>query len=485
MFEDSGRLTTQMFGGTDEELEHRLAQEPNASGRRRRSPPPTYVPASLRLYGPNATAGEPSGASLRSCRKGGGAAKRVADGRASRPPGAIDVKSAKKRVRPTEAAARRTKGKKAGTIVQHSGRPDDDNAMKVAVKDEHPAWKRLMEAAVKEEGDATTDDGDADGEDEEDTNEPADPNTPPQLRSRPTSRTQQRRQRDDMPRRELPPPEGFPAGTLVWAKVCSGNKCGSGGVWWPGRVWKLRNCLKKKALWRLRGAAAEPRALVQCFGDGTFVWCAADELVPYTGDAHARQRRAAELISLTSSSGSRTKKRTGGVKMNTTKVNKALLEAEEAELMHWDSPWSDSDSDDNDTGGGGGVRHCSDGNVAADDERPIADAFAMPGGANTGVKAGARAEAGASDSPAVDERIKDGLTPDWVIDAGCRIFGLNVSTVDQPIITGLLDPCTNNRRSPNIPAEKTYDKQQDGLKQENPWRGYHVILNPSYESQVQ
>ena len=34
-------------------------------------------------------------------------------------------------------------------------------------------------------------------------------------------------------------------------------------------------------------------------------------------------------------------------------------------------------------------------------------------------------------------------------------------------------------------AEKTYDRKQDGLKQENAWKGYYVILNPSYEAQVQ
>ena len=80
---------------------------------------------------------------------------------------------------------------------------------------------------------------------------------------------------------------------------------------------------------------------------------------------------------------------------------------------------------------------------------------------------------------------KDGLTPDWVIDAGCRVFELNLPTIEAPIIRGLLDPCTNSKRRPNIPAEKTYDKADDGLKQENSWKGFHVILNPSYESSVQ
>lgn len=38
-----------------------------------------------------------------------------------------------------------------------------------------------------------------------------------------------------------------------------------------------------------------------------------------------------------------------------------------------------------------------------------------------------------------------GLTPDWVISAGCRIFGLNEPSPEEPIIRGLLDPCTNSK----------------------------------------
>ena len=30
---------------------------------------------------------------------------------------------------------------------------------------------------------------------------------------------------------------------------------------------------------------------------------------------------------------------------------------------------------------------------------------------------------------------------------------------EQPFIKGLLDPCTNSKIAPNIPAEKLYDKQ--------------------------
>jgi hypothetical protein len=238
-------------------------------------------------------------------------------------------------------------------------------------------------------------------------------------------------------------------------------------------------------------------------------WCAADELLAYTGDAISRQQRAAELVSLTSLSTSSKKRRNGGVRINAPGVKRALLEAEEAELMQFYAPWSDSDEDDNgddNSGGGGGGEGEGGvggggggdaGYVSSDDERPLADAFGIrAGAANIGCKTGPKGGGGgvragvvrpgvAEAGDVVDETIKDGLTPDWVVDAGCRIFGLNTPTVADPIIRGLLDPCTNNNRNPNISAEKTYDRSQDGLKQENPWKDYYVILNPSYEAQVQ
>lgn len=39
------------------------------------------------------------------------------------------------------------------------------------------------------------------------------------------------------------------------------------------------------------------------------------------------------------------------------------------------------------------------------------------------------------------------------------VFGLQRPTPAQPYIAGLLDPCTNSRTAPNIPAEKLYDRQ--------------------------
>lgn len=72
-----------------------------------------------------------------------------------------------------------------------------------------------------------------------------------------------------------------------------------------------------------------------------------------------------------------------------------------------------------------------------------------------------------------------GLTPDWIISAAAfDVFSLPRPTVAHPFIEKLLDPCTNSKIAPNIPAEKLYDKNDNGLKLTNLWRGYYVILNP-------
>ena len=43
--------------------------------------------------------------------------------------------------------------------------------------------------------------------------------------------------------------------------------------------------------------------------------------------------------------------------------------------------------------------------------------------------------------------------------AAFRVFGLERPTAERPYIAGLLDPCTNSKLAPNIPAESLYDKQ--------------------------
>ena len=152
-------------------------------------------------------------------------------------------------------------------------------------------------------------------------------------------------------------------------------------------------------------------------------------------------------------------------------ARQALEEAEEARMGGWVPAWSASEGEDESGEEDGGEEETAATN---------GDGRRKKGGAREALPVDPRHAARAYE-PREDGE-KDGLTPDWVIDAGCRVFELNLPTIEAPIIRGLLDPCTNSKRRPNIPAEKTYDKADDGLKQENPWKGFHVILNPSYES---
>ncbi|KAL3130579.1 hypothetical protein ABBQ38_008384 [Trebouxia sp. C0009 RCD-2024] len=78
-----------------------------------------------------------------------------------------------------------------------------------------------------------------------------------------------------------------------------------------------------------------------------------------------------------------------------------------------------------------------------------------------------------------------GLTPDWIIQVTAfKVFQLDPPTPEQPFIRGMLDPCTNSMLAPNIPAEKLYDKVENGLKLSNSWAGYHILLNPDYSAQI-
>lgn len=84
------------------------------------------------------------------------------------------------------------------------------------------------------------------------------------------------------------------------------------------------------------------------------------------------------------------------------------------------------------------------------------------------------------------EAQKMGLTPDWIISAAAfDVFGLERPSSTSPVIKGLLDPCTNSKVAPNIPAEKLYDKNDNGLKLSNVWKGFYVLLNPDFTSQIQ
>jgi len=224
----------------------------------------------------------------------------------------------------------------------------------------------------------------------------------------------------------------FAPGTMVWVRLLSSHK----GQWWPGRTWKLRQCAKAYDL--LDTKPEGERALVKLFGSNSFEWAAKEDLAPY--DAQRQTAYRENMLQWYT---------TTKAKKSRQMALKALRQADTAEIEEWSDPWSTSE----------------DSSSESEEE--------------TEAVATMRANERALDS------MKVGLTPDWIVHAACKVFELDLPTIEAPLIKGLLDPCTNSHLRPNIPAEKCYDKQDDGLKMENSWESYHVLVNPPYEAQVQ
>ena len=211
------------------------------------------------------------------------------------------------------------------------------------------------------------------------------------------------------------------AGALVWARVAAP------GTWWPGRVWKIQHTSRehRRALERDRAHMSKKSArVVSLLGEGAFNWFSAEDLKPFDGEHCAE---------LTSQMGENAQ---------------ALVEA----AAPFRPPWGESDSDTDESRGGSPIR------LSRSPRTPKAPR-----------------------APRSAAQERNGLTPDWVVDAGCAIFGLH----NEGTIKGLLDPCCNDKEKPNIPAERLYDKRDDGLLKKNEWKGFHVILNPPYEPQTQ
>jgi hypothetical protein len=494
---------------SDEVLARRLAEELNTTGRKRRAPEPLFVPATL--WGP------------------GGKGKSRAKGQTPKP-------STKTRARRKPPRCQKKKQKPPAADAKEDERPFDKS-------EEHFGDDDASDPTPNNPSETHASDSD-DSDDSDDEKPLCDVDWQTRV-----------------PEKELPPPPGYAAGDLVWARLSSkksqpsthqnntsanatnatngslsptrDNDDGSfdaddpSALWWPGRVWKLRNCSQIERLWRSRGAPpSTPMALVRCFGDGSFAWAGADKLVPFfvheherldadgqlvckiprVGDAEvsrerlaspegregtgtsrvgdsdardafrARERHdafSARLLAIATRRSAPKKKGKHGLRVVASVARKALEEAEEACMGAWVPTWSASEGEEE----SGEEDSGDEGTGVTNGNGRRKRAFAL--GAPVDPRHAARVYEPREDGE------KDGLTPDWVIDAGCRVFDLNLPTIEKPIIRGLLDPCTNSKRRPNIPAEKTYDKADDGLKQENSWKGFHVILNPSYESSVQ
>jgi len=226
---------------------------------------------------------------------------------------------------------------------------------------------------------------------------------------------------------------GYPSGMMVWCRLTTTNR----GQWWPGRIWKVRQCARGLDLLEIKPEG--DCALVSLFGTTKyFEWAAAEDLAPY--DAQRLAERREQMLGWY-----KVHKRSGR-----TQALKALREAEMADVSEWTDPWSSSEDESSES--------------EADDTE--------------------EAETRKANEQALAS-MKVGLTPDWIVHAACKVFDLAKPTIETPLIKGLLDPCTNSHLKPNVPAEKCYDKKDDGLKMSNSWEGYHVLLNPPYEAQVQ
>jgi hypothetical protein len=203
-------------------------------------------------------------------------------------------------------------------------------------------------------------------------------------------------------------------------------------------------------------AARAPRTrLVKMLGDASFAWCGDDALEPHVEDSPVCEAHAEALSALC-----RAGKGSGSAARLASQARRAMRELA-APPAAFIPPWrADSDSEA--------------------DEAAAAAAEAVIAAETTRT-----AEAEAVAAALADTNNRDGLTPDWLIDVACDIFGLVRPCVESPIIEGLVDPCTNNKRRPNIPAEVLYDRQDDGLAIANSWAGKYSLLNPPYEAAVQ
>ncbi len=223
-------------------------------------------------------------------------------------------------------------------------------------------------------------------------------------------------------------------------------------------------------------AARVPHARLVCLlGGGSFAWVLDSSLLPHDDGPQA----AANVAALAAYGAAR--RGSSRVGAQARRASRQLAERDDF-LPPW-SAESDSEAD---------------------------EAAAAASDAARAAAGSAAADAAAVAAALAETASRDGLTPDWIIDAGCDIFGLRRPCAAQPIIQGLCDPwCAigsrvadgfaltecphlftaylscNNKRNPNIPAAVLYDKQDDGLAVRNSWAGHFVILNPPYEAAVQ
>jgi hypothetical protein len=230
---------------------------------------------------------------------------------------------------------------------------------------------------------------------------------------------------------------------------------------WTGRVWKLRHTLQKHQLWDEHPYQGEkPCALIYLYGKARkFIWADDCEMTRFD-DASQYAEKIQNML------GNRHMAKLAAI---------ALEQAEKEIAEEFFEPWTTSDDEHyyekplttengnvNDATGDNAIM-----NITNEEEENDAEAVK-----NRKIDQ-------------LDTKLREGLTPDWIIEGCYKVFGLEKPTVEVPYVKDLLDPCTNSLSNPNIPAEVLYDKSMNGLLSKNSWANKFALLNPPYETQTQ
>ena len=256
----------------------------------------------------------------------------------------------------------------------------------------------------------------------------------------------------------------FPPGTIVFVETTKKPKKKKGkptSQIWTGRVWKLRHCLQKHQLWDEHPCQGEkPCALIYLYGKSRkFMWANDCDMTRFD-DASKYAEKVQKMFS----------------DRHVSKLAEVALEQAEKEVAEeFLEPWTTSDDEHYYEGPTTTNRNTDDDAVGENDTITI-------------VNKEEENDANADKNRKIDQldaNLREGLTPDWIIEGCYKVFGLKKPTIEVPYVKDLLDPCTNSLSNPNIPAEVLYDKSMNGLLSKNSWNQKFVLLNPPYETQTQ
>ncbi|KAK3271658.1 hypothetical protein CYMTET_20008 [Cymbomonas tetramitiformis] len=234
-------------------------------------------------------------------------------------------------------------------------------------------------------------------------------------------------------------------GTIVWAKT---TKC---RVYWPGMVWSANQLIPRLQAdlnAELPKSSKTAFILVLFLGEHNFGWCPHYNIQDFKTSQKERFEETRRYCNQR------------GLQTAFKKAKKAVETTDYKQELEWMAELEEDEEGTSEDEG--------DGEFNLDDvEVPEAGHF------------------GLTEEESLQYQ-RDGLTPDWLIEAGVYIFGLQPASVESGgIINKLLDPCTNDMVDPNIPAAVLYDKAKNGLDIRNSWAKHYVILNPEFKSQIQ